>query len=54
MLGVTLKDIVIKESNSNGICNKCNTKNIFYSILNGRYVYYCHTCKKWVDSNNIK
>jgi hypothetical protein len=48
MLGITIKDIEIKKSNCNDKCEICNTNNLFYSVLNGNFVYYCHTCKKWV------
>lgn len=48
MLGITIDDITIRESNCNGKHKECNTNNLFYSILNGNFVYYCHTCNKWI------
>lgn len=54
MLGVTLKNINIGKVNSGGKCDFCNTRNIFYSILNGNYIYFCKKCNKWIDKKSIK
>ena len=53
-LFANIKDIKIGKSNSGGLHVDCKTENIFYSILNGYFVYYCLTCKKWIKSNDIK
>lgn len=49
MLGVSLKDIKIGKINCGAYCKRCKKQNIFYAILNGRYVYYCLHCKVWLD-----
>jgi hypothetical protein len=54
MLFATLKDIKIGQSNCGYQCKKCKEKNVFYSILNGEYIYYCLTCKKWIEANDVK
>jgi hypothetical protein len=50
MLFATLKDIKIGQSNCGYQCKKCTKKNVFYSILNGNYVYYCLNCKEWINT----
>ena len=55
MLGVTLKDIKIgNKANCGGKCLFCKKWNMFYSILNGRFVYYCLNCKKWLDIYDVR
>ena len=54
MFNLTTKDIEIKEANCLGQCCFCKIQNIFYSILNGNFVYYCHKCKKWINKDNIE
>ena len=50
MLGITIDDVKIgKKSNCGAKCFECNKRNMFYSILNGSFVYYCLNCKKWID-----
>ena len=55
MLGVTLKDIKIQDKNNcGGKCLLCKQRNIFYSVLDGSFVYYCLTCKKWLNVYDVK
>jgi len=49
-----LKDIKIKDKNCEAIHIDCQKKNVFYSILNGYFVYYCLTCKKWINKSDLK
>lgn len=51
MLGVKLNDIEIRKSNCFAKCNCCKKKNVFYSILNGSFVYYCLNCQKWLHNH---
>jgi len=48
MLGVKLSNIKIKKSNCGAKCDFCKQRNIFYSIFEGSFVYFCLNCKKWL------
>jgi hypothetical protein len=49
-----LKNIEIKKQNCLAKCLNCKKRNVFYSILNGRFVYYCLNCKKWLGFWDVK
>jgi hypothetical protein len=54
MLGITLNDVKIGKSNCWAKCLICKERNIFYSILQGKFIYYCLNCKKWLDVYDVK
>jgi len=39
--------------NSGGYCKKCGNQSINYTIKNGRYKYFCLTCKKEIYDKDI-
>lgn len=49
---ITTENITPTKSNCGA--KHCNKKNVFYSILNGNFVYFCHECKKWINKNELK
>lgn len=50
MLFCTSDDIKMpKIKNCGATCRLCKKENVFYSILNGDFVYYCVNCKKWLN-----
>ena len=54
MLQANLNDIKILKPNCGVKCKLCKKQNVFYSILNGQFIYYCHTCKKDVTEELAK
>lgn len=54
MLGITLENIKVGKSNCGGKCLLCKTRDVFYSILNGKFVYFCLNCNKWIDRYDVK
>ena len=36
-------------SNCGAFCIHCKKDNIYYSIKNGSYIYYCLNCQKWLN-----
>lgn len=47
--GITISKI----KNCGAWCKKCKKQNIFYSILNGWYIYYCLNCKQWTNFRGV-
>lgn len=39
--------------NSLAICNECGYQSITYGIKKGNFTYYCNTCKKEKNKNEI-
>lgn len=44
---------ITKQINNGGTCKYCKTKSIYYSILNGNFIYECLKCDKKLDKMEV-
>lgn len=44
---------VKKIVNSNGYCRYCLKKQIYYSIENNNFTYFCVKCEKYLDKTDV-